>query len=71
MTMNELEHALDLQRRTYALLLWLGQQARTQPHLLNESELSAPALCQAWLSRKMNVFPVELRPHTGGWKGSR
>lgn len=59
MNITELERALDLQKRAYALLLWTGKEAR---RLLADESLSSSAKCADWLKRHFNEFPVELRP---------
>jgi hypothetical protein len=59
MNIEELERALDLQKRSYALFLWTGGEA---PRLLEQETLSSSASCVDWLKRHWNDFPVELRP---------
>lgn len=59
MNFEKMERALDLQRRSYALLLWVGQNAR---RLVDQESLSSCRSCVDWLKRHWNEFPVELRP---------
>jgi len=62
MNLHELEAAIDLQKRAYALLLWLGKNGPTRPSLLDEESLSAPSFCEHWLRGSLSVLPSELRP---------
>jgi hypothetical protein len=55
----ELENALDLQKRAYALLLWTGKEAA---HLIDNEMAASPCRCADWLKRHLNEFPAELRP---------
>jgi hypothetical protein len=66
MNITELESALDLQKRAYALLLWTGKEAR---RLLADESLSSSAKCADWLKRHLNEFPVELRPGADEFDG--
>lgn len=59
MNFEQLERALDLQKRSYALLLWIGQSTR---RLLDREALNSCTSCVDWLKRHLNEFPVELRP---------
>jgi hypothetical protein len=59
MKVEELERALDLQKRSYALLLWIGQSAS---RLLDQQALGSWSSCVDWLKHHWNDFPVELRP---------
>jgi len=59
MNIDKLENALNLQKRSYALLLWAGEHAQ---HLLDQETLSSSNRCIDWLKRHWNKFPVELRP---------
>jgi hypothetical protein len=59
MNMEELEKALDLQKRAYALLLWIGKHAQ---QLLDQQALSSSTLCIDCLKRHGDEFPTELRP---------
>lgn len=59
MKFEELERAFDLQKRSYALLLWIGQNAR---RLLDQETFGSCRSCVDWLKRHWNDFPVELRP---------
>ena len=63
MNFEGLEAALDLQKRAYALLLWIGREASARPHLLDAEALGSSTLAAHWLTRNLNVFPTELRPH--------
>lgn len=66
MNIAELENALDLQKRAYALLLWTGREAR---RLLDDESLGSSAKCAVWLKRYLNEFPVELRPAANEFDG--
>lgn len=61
---NDLTLALDLHRRSYRLLLWLGDRARQNEnlaHVLHES-ISVDAAAFEWLSRLYECLPKDTRP---------
>jgi hypothetical protein len=62
MDLHRLETAIDLHKRAYALLLWLGKNCADRESLLDEEALSAPSLCEQWLRRELSVLPREFRP---------
>jgi hypothetical protein len=62
---HEIERVLDLQQRAYNLLLWISEQARHQPDLLNESNIEKLRYaqdCDEWVRHMMGIFPEKLRP---------
>ena len=66
MNITELESALDLQKRAYALLVWTGKEAR---RLLDDESLGSSAKCADWLKSHLHEFPVELRPAADEFDG--
>lgn len=68
MNANQLEIAVELQRKAYGLLLWLKQRARTNPALFRPDEVMALAsgeTCAEWAGRRLASFPQEFRPADG------
>ena len=61
MELSELEQAMELQRRAYALLLWTW---RTGREMLDPDALSSAASAQRWLARNWNALDPEHRPET-------
>ena len=59
MKIEELENALNLQRRAYGLLLWLSREAS---NTLDEEALGSPSRCAEWAKHYWNQLPGEFRP---------
>lgn len=66
MNIEELESALDLQKRAYGLLLWTGREAAC---LLDGESLGSAARCVDWLKRHLNEFPIDFRPAADEFDG--
>ncbi len=65
MKFEEIETAVEVQRKAYQLLLWLKQRARTNPALFRSEQIEPfanGATCEDWVRRCYDSFPVNLRP---------
>jgi hypothetical protein len=64
---DEVEALLDMQRRSYALLRWVGEkvEAGTLPLGALHGALDAPHAAAEWLSRNAASLPVGARPPEG------
>lgn len=65
MNKQELENVLDLHRKAYAALLWIGQQARQHPASVSveiAEELQNVADCERWTRRHRCDLPANARP---------
>lgn len=62
MNIEELEKAVDLQKRSYSLLLWLAKEAAG---LLMEEALTSTKGCVPWVKRHLNQIPSDSRPKPG------
>jgi hypothetical protein len=65
MELNEFERIVGLQRKAYGLLLWLKEQARHNPAVLNPLQteaLSSGDTCVEWVKHHLNDLPHEFRP---------
>ena|SRR6266540_270947 len=63
--LTELERIVGLQQKTYGLLLWLKEQARRKPEILNLEQtqaLSSGDRCVKWIKHQLNDLPHEFRP---------
>ncbi len=66
MKCEDIEAAVEVQRKAYQLLLWLKQRARNNPTLFH-SEKTEPFAngtnCEEWVRHHCDSFPVHLRPN--------
>lgn len=65
MKCEEIETAVEVQRKAYQLLLWLKQRARTNPDLFRSEQIepfATGATCEDWVRRRCDGFPTQLRP---------
>lgn len=65
MKLEEIEAAVEVQRKAYQLLLWLKQRARTDPDLFRSDPIepfATGATCEEWVRRRRDSFPTHLRP---------
>jgi hypothetical protein len=64
MEQEEVASVLELQRKAFDLLLWIGKSAASQPMLLSGESVESlkyAASCRAWIERMTGSFPVALR----------
>ena len=65
---EDLQNAVEFQKRAYGLLLWLKRRARTNPDLLSAGlaeSLAHGDKCADWIRQQAGNFPCELRPPAG------
>ncbi|MEK7779894.1 MAG: hypothetical protein AAB370_00165 [Verrucomicrobiota bacterium] len=65
MKLEEIETAVEVQRKAYQLLLWLKQRARTNPDLFRSEQIepfATGATCEEWVRRCSDSFPTQWRP---------
>lgn len=64
---EEVEALLDLQRRSYALLRWVGEivEAGTLPLGSLHGALDAAGAAVEWITRNQSTFPPDARPPEG------
>jgi hypothetical protein len=63
--LTELERIVGLQQKAYGLLLWLKEQARRKPTILNPEQmqaLSSGDSCVEWVKHQLNDLPHEFGP---------
>lgn len=71
MELTELERIVGLQQKVYRVLLWLKEQVRRKPAILNPEKtqaLSSGNTCAEWLKRHLNDLPNEFRPNPGEFR---
>ena len=65
MKLDELEKAMELQRKAYGLLLWLKSRVRTNPAFLKSisgEPFASGEACAEWVRQRVSSFPELLRP---------
>ena len=65
MNKQELEKVLELHRRAYAALLWIGRQAQQHPQSVSAEvteELRKAADCERWTKRHRCDLPANVQP---------
>ncbi len=68
MKFEDIENAVEVQRKAYQMLLWLKQRIRTNPKLFAPEQtepFTTGATCEQWMGRHEDSFPVQLRPNPG------
>ncbi len=66
MKLRELERVVRLHKMAYDILLWLKQEGRSRPALLNQDRIRLLESGEAgviWVKHHLNDLPLGIRPH--------